>query len=161
MNSATVKDLKLAIKKKVNDMEQSSMGHRHISWWVTVFFSLYSIAITPFSKTRKKLVNHFAVFQKLLFIRIALKVNVTIFYLIAIVHLWKSWFCATQYYKNLCNCRKHVWANYCLSCHNNKLLDDNEALQNFGVRNNSQVCLLCSAFKLILYLFSANSFSLH
>ena len=48
-----------------------------------------------------------------------------------------------------------------LSCHNNKLLDDNEALQNFGVRNNSQVCLLCSAFKLILYLFSANSFSLH
>ncbi|RDX98426.1 U11/U12 small nuclear ribonucleoprotein 25 kDa protein [Mucuna pruriens] len=66
MNSATVKDLKLAIKKKVNDMEQSSMGHRHISW-------------------------------------------------------------------------KHVWTNYCLSCHNNKLLNDNEALQNFGVRNNSQV----------------------
>ncbi|TKY67719.1 U11/U12 small nuclear ribonucleoprotein 25 kDa protein [Spatholobus suberectus] len=66
MNSATVKDLKLAIKKKVNDMEQSSMGHRHISW-------------------------------------------------------------------------KHVWANYCLSCHNNKLLGDNDALQNFGVRNNSQV----------------------
>ncbi|KAE8021848.1 hypothetical protein FH972_007703 [Carpinus fangiana] len=32
MNSATVKDLKLAIKKKVNDMEQSKMGHRHISW---------------------------------------------------------------------------------------------------------------------------------
>lgn len=66
MNSATVKDLKLAIKKKVNDIEQSSMGHRHISW-------------------------------------------------------------------------KHVWANYCLSFHNNKLLDDTNALQNFGVRNNSQV----------------------
>ncbi|KAK9216900.1 hypothetical protein WN944_008912 [Citrus x changshan-huyou] len=32
MNSATVKDLKLAIKKKVNDMEQSNLGHRHISW---------------------------------------------------------------------------------------------------------------------------------
>lgn len=32
MNSATVKDLKLAIKKKVNDTEQSSMGHRQISW---------------------------------------------------------------------------------------------------------------------------------
>lgn len=32
MNSATVKDLKLAIKRKVNDMEQSGMGHRHISW---------------------------------------------------------------------------------------------------------------------------------
>jgi len=32
MNTATLKDLKLAIKKKVNYMEQSSMGHRHISW---------------------------------------------------------------------------------------------------------------------------------
>lgn len=36
MNSATVKDLKLAIKKKVNDVEQSKMGHRHISWYVFV-----------------------------------------------------------------------------------------------------------------------------
>ncbi|GJZ62714.1 U11/U12 small nuclear ribonucleoprotein 25 kDa protein [Tanacetum coccineum] len=27
MNSATVKDLKLAVKKKVNEMEQSKMGH--------------------------------------------------------------------------------------------------------------------------------------
>ena len=34
MNSATVKDLKLAVKKKVNEMEQSKMGHRHISWFV-------------------------------------------------------------------------------------------------------------------------------
>ncbi|XP_061342162.1 U11/U12 small nuclear ribonucleoprotein 25 kDa protein [Gastrolobium bilobum] len=66
MNSATLKDLKLAIKKKVNDMEQSSMGHRHISW-------------------------------------------------------------------------RHVWANYCLSFNNNKLLVDDAALQNFGLRNNSQV----------------------
>ncbi|XP_028805799.1 U11/U12 small nuclear ribonucleoprotein 25 kDa protein [Neltuma alba] len=66
MDSATVKDLKLAIKKKVNDMEQSKMGHRHISW-------------------------------------------------------------------------KHVWANYCLSYHNEKLLDDRSLLQNFGIRNNSQV----------------------
>ncbi|KAL7244728.1 hypothetical protein ACSBR2_000153 [Camellia fascicularis] len=66
MNSATVKDLKLAIKKKVNDMEQSTMGHRHISW-------------------------------------------------------------------------KHVWANFCLSYHNEKLLDDNSALQDYGMRNNSQV----------------------
>lgn len=32
MNSATVKNLKLVIKKKVNDMEQSKMGHRQISW---------------------------------------------------------------------------------------------------------------------------------
>ncbi|KAM0042292.1 putative U11/U12 small nuclear ribonucleoprotein 25kDa protein [Helianthus debilis subsp. tardiflorus] len=31
MNSATVKDLKLAVEKKVNEIEQSKMGHRHIS----------------------------------------------------------------------------------------------------------------------------------
>ncbi|KAL6524886.1 hypothetical protein OROMI_030479 [Orobanche minor] len=68
MNSATVKDLKLAIKKKVNDMEESSMGHRHIS-------------------------------------------------------------CVM----------KHVWSNFCLSCHNEKLLDDNASLQDYGIRNNSQV----------------------
>ncbi|GFP98245.1 U11/U12 small nuclear ribonucleoprotein 25 kDa protein [Phtheirospermum japonicum] len=66
MNLATVKDLKLAIKKKVNDIEESSMGHRHISW-------------------------------------------------------------------------KQVWSNFCLSCHNEKLLDDNASLQDYGVRNNSQV----------------------
>lgn len=40
MNRATVKDLKLAIKKKVNYMEQSSMGHRHISWSVLHSFDL-------------------------------------------------------------------------------------------------------------------------
>ncbi|XP_042402269.1 U11/U12 small nuclear ribonucleoprotein 25 kDa protein-like isoform X1 [Zingiber officinale] len=33
LNSATVKDLKLAIKKKINEMEQTTMGHRHISWY--------------------------------------------------------------------------------------------------------------------------------
>ncbi|KAG6499164.1 hypothetical protein ZIOFF_038920 [Zingiber officinale] len=33
LNSATVKDLKLAIKKKINEMEQTAMGHRHISWY--------------------------------------------------------------------------------------------------------------------------------
>ncbi|KAK8363623.1 hypothetical protein V6Z11_A03G177100, partial [Gossypium hirsutum] len=32
MNSATVKDLKLTIKKKVIELEQSKMGHQHISW---------------------------------------------------------------------------------------------------------------------------------
>ncbi|KAL0325944.1 UNVERIFIED_CONTAM: putative ribosome biogenesis protein RLP24 [Sesamum radiatum] len=36
-------------------------------------------------------------------------------------------------------CRKHVWANFCLSYLNEKLLDDNAALQDYGVRNNSQV----------------------
>ncbi|KAI3816961.1 hypothetical protein L1987_10746 [Smallanthus sonchifolius] len=66
MNSATVKDLKLAIKKKVNEMEQSKMGHRHISW-------------------------------------------------------------------------KHVWRNFCLSYHNEKLLSDAAVLQDHGVRNHSQV----------------------
>ncbi|CAN1127493.1 U11/U12 small nuclear ribonucleoprotein 25 kDa protein [Linum perenne] len=66
MNSATLKDLKLAIKRKVTEMEQSKMGHRQISW-------------------------------------------------------------------------RHVWANYCLSHRNQKLLDDSSALQEFGIRNNSQV----------------------
>ncbi|KAJ0678117.1 putative U11/U12 small nuclear ribonucleoprotein 25kDa protein [Helianthus annuus] len=66
MNSATVKDLKLAVKKKVNDMEQSKMGHRHISW-------------------------------------------------------------------------KHVWRNFCLSHHNEKLLNDDANLQDHDVRNHSQV----------------------
>ncbi|KAJ4844741.1 U11/U12 small nuclear ribonucleoprotein [Turnera subulata] len=66
MNLATVKDLKLAIKKKVVEMEQSKMGHRHISW-------------------------------------------------------------------------KQVWGNHALSYQNQKLLDDNSALQDFGIHNNSQV----------------------
>ncbi|XP_056686621.1 U11/U12 small nuclear ribonucleoprotein 25 kDa protein-like [Spinacia oleracea] len=66
MNSATVKDLKLCIKKKVTEMEQSQMGHRHISW-------------------------------------------------------------------------KHVWANYCLLYQNEKLLNESAVLQDFGIRNNSQV----------------------
>lgn len=35
--------------------------------------------------------------------------------------------------------RKHVWANFCLSYHNQKLLDDSSQLQDFGIRNNSQV----------------------
>ncbi|CAL1355453.1 unnamed protein product [Linum trigynum] len=66
MNSATVKDLKVAITRKVTEMEQSKMGHRHISW-------------------------------------------------------------------------RHVWANFALSHHNQKLTDDNSPLQEFGLRNNSQV----------------------
>ncbi|KAL3845365.1 hypothetical protein ACJIZ3_002768 [Penstemon smallii] len=66
MDSATVKDLKLAIKKKVNEVEESRMGHRHISW-------------------------------------------------------------------------KHVWANFCLSHHSEKLLNDDSELQVYGLRNNSQV----------------------
>ncbi|KAJ8772572.1 hypothetical protein K2173_027749 [Erythroxylum novogranatense] len=66
LNTATVEDLKLAITKKVNEMEQSKMGHRHISW-------------------------------------------------------------------------KHVWANFSLSHNNQKLLDDNSVLQDFGIRNHSRV----------------------
>ncbi|KAM7260457.1 hypothetical protein ACFE04_016198 [Oxalis oulophora] len=66
MNSATVKDLKLAIKKKISDAQQANMGHRHISW-------------------------------------------------------------------------KNVWKNFCLSYHNEKMLDENADLQSFGIRNNSQV----------------------
>ncbi|KHG20059.1 U11/U12 small nuclear ribonucleoprotein 25 kDa [Gossypium arboreum] len=73
MNSATVKDLKLAIKKKVIELEQSKMGHRHISWFIIL---------------------------------------------------------------------RHVWANFCLAHHNEKLLNDGAAFQDFGVRNNSQVQFL-------------------
>ncbi|MFQ6651848.1 hypothetical protein Gotur_024012, partial [Gossypium turneri] len=62
MNSATVKDLKLAIKKKVIELEQSKMGHRHISWFIIL---------------------------------------------------------------------RHVWANFCLAHHNEKLLDDDAALPRF------------------------------
>lgn len=36
-------------------------------------------------------------------------------------------------------CRKHVWANFCLAHRNEKILDDSSALQDFGIRNNSQV----------------------
>ncbi|KAL6651577.1 hypothetical protein ACP70R_010502 [Stipagrostis hirtigluma subsp. patula] len=64
-NSATVKDLKLAIRKKINEIEQEKMGHRHISW-------------------------------------------------------------------------KHVWDNYCLTHHNEKLMDDNSALSSHAIRNNSK-----------------------
>ncbi|KQK17721.1 U11/U12 small nuclear ribonucleoprotein 25 kDa protein [Brachypodium distachyon] len=32
LNTATVKDLKLAIKKKISEIEQGQMGYRHISW---------------------------------------------------------------------------------------------------------------------------------
>lgn len=41
---------------------------------------------------------------------------------------WDVWFC-----------RKHVWSNYALSYHNQKLLDESLPLQDFGIRNNSQV----------------------
>ncbi|TYI01822.1 hypothetical protein ES332_A11G227000v1 [Gossypium tomentosum] len=46
MNSATVKDLKLAIKKKVIELEQSKMGHRHISWFIILFMLLNHPHIT-------------------------------------------------------------------------------------------------------------------
>ncbi|VVA96864.1 unnamed protein product [Arabis nemorensis] len=69
MNSATLKDLKLLIKKKVNEIEQANMGHRYISW-------------------------------------------------------------------------KHVWSNFCLSCNNVMLLDDDAVLQDAGIRNNSQVTFM-------------------
>ncbi|KAJ6809458.1 U11/U12 small nuclear ribonucleoprotein 25 kDa protein isoform X1 [Iris pallida] len=32
LNNATVKDLKITIRKKTNEIEQAQMGHRHISW---------------------------------------------------------------------------------------------------------------------------------
>ncbi|XP_055829519.1 uncharacterized protein LOC129898838 isoform X2 [Solanum dulcamara] len=66
MNSATVKDLKQAVRKRIDYTEQSKMGHRHISW-------------------------------------------------------------------------RHVWSNFCLLFHNEKLLDDTAKLQDYGIRNNAQV----------------------
>ncbi|KAL3676753.1 hypothetical protein R1sor_026701 [Riccia sorocarpa] len=32
LNTATVRDLKAAVQKKVDSMEESQLGHRHISW---------------------------------------------------------------------------------------------------------------------------------
>ncbi|KAL5557163.1 hypothetical protein UlMin_039399 [Ulmus minor] len=78
MNTATIKDLKLGIERKVDEMEQSQMGHRQISW-------------------------------------------------------------------------KNVWANFCLSYHNEKLLDDKASLQDFGIRNNSKVqfvpCIVSKSYR--------------
>lgn len=107
MNSATLKDLKLVIKKKVNEIEQSQMGHRHISW--------YSYSILSKFNSKKWF------FDSILSCCV----------LIGSLSLW--WIC-----------RKHVWANFCLAHHNEKLLDDSSALQDFGIRNNSQV--ICPTF---------------
>ncbi|KAG9441886.1 hypothetical protein H6P81_017740 [Aristolochia fimbriata] len=78
INSATVKDLKLAIQKKMNETEEVQMGHRHISW-------------------------------------------------------------------------RHVWANCYLAYHNEKLIDDNSRLQDFGIHNNSQLrfvpCVMSRMFR--------------
>ncbi|KAG1361957.1 putative U11/U12 small nuclear ribonucleoprotein 25 kDa protein [Cocos nucifera] len=62
LNSATLKDLKLAIGKKINEIEQAQMGHRHISW-------------------------------------------------------------------------RHIWANFCLVHHNEKLIDDNSLLRDYGLHS--------------------------
>lgn len=43
MNSVTVKDLKLAVKRKVSDAEQSKMGHRQISWLVVLYWKLVPV----------------------------------------------------------------------------------------------------------------------
>ncbi|XP_020094627.1 U11/U12 small nuclear ribonucleoprotein 25 kDa protein isoform X3 [Ananas comosus] len=68
-STSFVKDLKLAIGKKINEIEQARMGHRHISW-------------------------------------------------------------------------RHIWANYCLTHHNDKLIDDNSLLSEHGIQNNSKVHFL-------------------
>lgn len=41
LNSATVKDLKLAIRKKTDEIEQAQMGHRHISWYCAQLINYY------------------------------------------------------------------------------------------------------------------------
>lgn len=49
-----------------------------------------------------------------------------------------------------------MWANFCLSFNKEKLLDENSALQDFGIRNNSQVWLSAIDFqeKFVQYLVS-------
>ncbi|XP_068640102.1 U11/U12 small nuclear ribonucleoprotein 25 kDa protein [Aristolochia californica] len=49
MNSATVKDLKVAIQKKMNETEEAQMGHRHISWrhvWANCYLEYYNEKLT-------------------------------------------------------------------------------------------------------------------
>lgn len=41
LNSATLKDLKLAIRKKTDEIEQAKMGHRHISWYCSQLINNY------------------------------------------------------------------------------------------------------------------------
>lgn len=39
LDTATVKDLKSAIKTKTDEMQQEQLGHRHISWSVLFFLN--------------------------------------------------------------------------------------------------------------------------
>jgi hypothetical protein len=34
LNAAKVRDLRQAVMKYIDSMEQDQLGHRHISWWV-------------------------------------------------------------------------------------------------------------------------------
>ncbi|OAE27918.1 hypothetical protein AXG93_3309s1150 [Marchantia polymorpha subsp. ruderalis] len=67
LNTASVRELKAELEKKVDSMEQGQLGHRHISW-------------------------------------------------------------------------KHVWGNFCLTYNNEKLLNDDALLREFGIKNNDQAC---------------------
>ncbi|KAJ1273321.1 hypothetical protein BS78_06G271300 [Paspalum vaginatum] len=49
LNSATVKDLKLAIRKKISEIEQGQMGHRHISCSVSCVHEEVDVLIMDFS----------------------------------------------------------------------------------------------------------------
>ncbi|KAL6844127.1 hypothetical protein ACP4OV_025800 [Aristida adscensionis] len=116
-NSATVKDLKLAIRKKINEIEQKQMGHRHISWscnrtecgdsTIVMFIKLNDMAFSYNNSTN---------------------------YLILC--------CLCELPFNTSLLRKHVWDNYCLTNHNEKLLDDNSALSSHDIRNNSKSLFL-------------------
>ncbi|BFI15104.1 U11/U12 small nuclear ribonucleoprotein 25 kDa protein [Marchantia polymorpha subsp. ruderalis] len=66
LNTASVRELKAELEKKVDSMEQGQLGHRHISW-------------------------------------------------------------------------KHVWGNFCLTYNNEKLLNDDALLREFGIKNNDQL----------------------
>ncbi|BAF16079.2 Os04g0663500 [Oryza sativa Japonica Group] len=49
LNTATVKDLKMAIRKKTDEIEQEKMGHRHISWFLFFFMAFFQELSDPFT----------------------------------------------------------------------------------------------------------------
>ncbi|KAL3683969.1 hypothetical protein R1sor_001991 [Riccia sorocarpa] len=61
LNTATVRDLKAAVQKKVDSVEESQLGHRHISWYtlglfVVEVFMRFSIVPVPNSEWKAILV---------------------------------------------------------------------------------------------------------
>lgn len=74
---------------------------------------------------------HFGLFSKYIIILLINQVHHVWFFWASYVALASFWVC-----------RKQVWAKFSLSFHNQKLLDDNSVLQDFGIFNNSKVIAL-------------------